>query len=152
MALLRNNNVYIFSIQPFKAWYHSYNQYIISPMTDMQLDTTFESDMKVLINQMNGIMHQNRYEEYIQETSQLNNAIADERQFMLDKLWDMINDTCLKVFPEFPGAPSMDIFFHFDKDSIFVLDRRRMTYVPNSLCHTVSAAGGEPLFNDDAWI
>lgn len=152
MALLRNNNVYIFDISSVKAWYHSYNQHVIQPLLgDITINTSFNEDMRILIMRMNGIISLDKFNSYINDVSMVVEAVT-ERHVLMDTMWDMIQNMCCKVFPEYPGAPSDDIFFHFDETSIYILDRRRMTYVPSGICHSISSAGGEPLLNDDAWV
>lgn len=135
MAYLPNNRLYLFDIKHFIEVYQYLMDTLIYSVFDLKKHTSFQNDFNLVINYYNRIVDMDYVEQYYHDTSPLIQTEHQENYLTrMLKVFDLLVAEIDRRFYSFIDEDGNgDILFDYDTMYLYILDRRKQTYVPDSL-------------------
>lgn len=149
MALLPNNRLYILDALTFCRQHQEYRQRVMErEIEDIMHHTTVEEDFNMVLRCMNGQLPNDDLYGYCR---QMTNSEIEAGIMLtgLEELMDKIYQSTLRLIVELPSPITPDVYYYFDGRQLFILDRRKITYVPDAFFRPNFTRNSKPLFSDD---
>lgn len=153
MPLLPRNRLHLVPINRIVALYRGiFDNNLFNRYDTVITSASFDEDMRVIMKLFNGIIDDNKLNEYLKETiaqDEEGNELDRETLFLsfLKELENIIQT----LFPEFVIYPQEFIYFEYDDAYLYILDRRRTAYVPTVLHRAIKERTNASIFDDPGW-
>lgn len=158
MALLPNNNVYIYSYQNLLVYWDSWHKFNLERYLNFyDYRNTAKEDINFFLEMLNGRQSEESLSDYITNTAYYNSetkvVYSDERAKFFEDLEEYFSDLLYKTIVELDCVMgNKDLFFTVERNMIFVLDRRRMVYVPRELFSAVRQIESQCPIDPVEWV
>ena len=137
MTYLVNNRVYLMDLRQLQSFYHAYQQYhILDRYGIVNTPSTFQEDLLATLNYFNGRLSDDGYLEYIQHTQYDYDIDPSERTLLMDSLYFELERMVRTVIPDY--QPHTEVYATYKLGILYIIDKRRQTYVPDTLSYLSS--------------
>lgn len=126
-----------------------YDACVSSHFKDIPIHFTFNEVIHRVMDLFNGVIDDETYLDCLNRLVDVDHLDTME-VFGLNYLKE-IELVIQEVLPEFQFYPIEHVYFIMEGNMVFILDRRRKVYVPDTLHSIVAARHDENIFNDVGW-
>lgn len=152
MPLLPRNQLHLIPISRVVALYRGLFDNNIFNRDNVVTSATFKEDMNVVMKYFNGIIEDNALNDYLQNTKAVDVEGNElDRETIFFAFLKELENITQELLPEFVKYPQEFIYFEYDEDYLYILDRRRMAYVPAVLHRAIKARTNASIFTDPGW-
>ena len=152
MPLLPRNQLHLIPISRVVALYRRSFDNNIFNRENVVTSATFKEDMNVVMKYFNGIIEDNALNDYLQNTKAVDEEGNElDRETIFFAFLKELENITQELLPEFVKYPQEFIYFEYDEDYLYILDRRRMAYVPAVLHRAIKARTNASIFTDPGW-
>lgn len=142
---LLNPRNYLLEVYPFLSFYHGWEQaHIFSRYGVIGKSSTFDEDIKVVLNYINGVLTDEDLVLYAGNTPYHDDRIdIQERELLLYALHQELERVILTLIPDFKYSKA--IYLTRQNNHFYLVDLSRRIYVPQDVLYTHSKRTGQSL-------
>lgn len=152
MPLLPRNQLHLIPINRIVALYRGLFDNNIFNRDNVVTSASFKEDMNAIMKYFNGIIEDSALNEYLQNTKAVDEEGNElDRETIFFSFLKELENITQELLPEFVKYPQEFIYFEYDEDYLYILDRRRKAYVPTVLHRAIKARTNASIFTDPGW-
>ena len=152
MPLLPRNQLHLIPINRIVALYRGLFDNNIFNRGNVVTSASFKEDMNAIMKYFNGIIEDSTLNEYLQNTKAVDEEGNElDRETIFFVFLKELENITQELLPEFVKYPQEFIYFEYDEDYLYILDRRRKAYVPAVLHRAIKARTNASIFTDPGW-